>query len=849
VASGWAAYRAGEIARADTLFRRALERCPADVAAETGLGYAALRQGLHAVARQRFARVLAANPEIVDAQVGVALVAWVTGDVETARARFRRVLELDPQNATALEYLGRMPAEPSPRPPIVLPDTLLYSSRAAGDRFEIRTDRGWQPFYVKGVNLGAALPGRFPTEFPDSATYADWIAAIAEMGANTIRLYTIHPPHFYEALRAHNLAHPEEPLRLVHGVWAELPPDHDYEHPEWEAEFFREMHQVVDLVHGRADIPPRPGHASGRYTADVSQWVLAYLIGREWEPFSVVVFNRRAPRRTAWHGRYLRVIDGNPMETWLGKACEEIVAYETEMYRRQRPVGYTNWPTLDPMYHATEATAEEEIALRRALGESLTPQTLEYDNDAVGLDALRMQPTPAFPAGVFVAFHAYPYYPDFMVLDPGYNRAESSEGRSNYFGYLRDLKASHPGMPVLIAEYGVPASLGIAHLQPQGWHHGGHTEARMAAIDARLTREIAEAGAAGGIVFAWIDEWFKKNWLAVDFEIPRERGRLWWNRLDAEQHYGMVAMEPEPAVPGASLVERLEGWRAVRPLYATQDGARLRAAADPAGLWLLFEPGRRAYRQAFIGFDMVHPRAGDFRWPGRAGPPIPVGVEFVLSITREEVRILADSASAPFRMQVMRPDLPSDRVRMPTIEDGAPAGFFARRIEQRFANRYVSVPNHDGRYDSLRVVTNRPRFGRDGTEYAGLGYERGVLPPGPPPDGFWEWDEGGGIVEVRVPWALLNVTDPSRRRVLQDDPEASGRDFGTQTVESIGLVAAAVDRRGWWNFWPAPAHPDSVARFSWPTWEEPRWRSRRRPAFEAMRRAFATLRPAVLARP
>ena len=36
------------------------------------------------------------------------------------------------------------------------------------------------------------------------------------------------------------------------------------------------------------------------------------------------------------------------------------VAHETEYYRRQHPVGFASWPTLDPLHHPTEATAAEE---------------------------------------------------------------------------------------------------------------------------------------------------------------------------------------------------------------------------------------------------------------------------------------------------------------------------------------------------------------------------------------------------------------------------------------------------------------------------------------------------------
>src|SRR5690606_10352708 len=102
------------------------------------------------------------------------------------------------------------------------------------------------------------------------------------MHANTLRLYTILPPPFYRALRAWNLTHADRTLWLVHGVWTELPPDHDFDHPAWKEGFRQEMRRVVDLLHGNATIPVRPGHAGGRYDADVSRWTLGYILGREW---------------------------------------------------------------------------------------------------------------------------------------------------------------------------------------------------------------------------------------------------------------------------------------------------------------------------------------------------------------------------------------------------------------------------------------------------------------------------------------------------------------------------------------------------------------------------------------
>src|SRR5205807_8415233 len=198
-------------------------------------------------------------------------------------------------------------------------------------------------------------------------------------------------------------------------------------------------------------------------------------------------------------------------------------------------------------------------------GLSTRTRLKEYDNDGESLDAMLVRTTAADSAGYFAAYHAYPYYPDFIGLDSSYGAARSAEGPSHYFGYLLALRRHHAGRPLLIAEYGVPSSRGDAHLQPEGLDHGGHDEAAMARSDVRLTREIREAGLAGGVLFAWLDEWFKHNWVAIDLEMPRERTRIWHNVMDPEQHYGLVGLyagdstRPEPGGDPAS-------WRALPAL-------------------------------------------------------------------------------------------------------------------------------------------------------------------------------------------------------------------------------------------------------------------------------------------
>ena len=488
---GWDAYRNGDISSAETEFKRALALCPADAEAFTGAGYAVMRQGRVAEARTLFQRAVLADSMSYDAAAGAGMAAYRSGDIPAARRSFERALRIVPRDSTALSYLAMIQGPiqdlaPTTRP---RPVNTAIVARTGRRVFEVRDAAGrWSPMWIKAVNLGAALPGKYPSEFPpNDSTYERWIALTAEMGANTIRVYTIHPPHFYAALRSWNLAHSSKPLWLIHGVWTELPPgkkEEKYDDPRWLGQFQGEMRRVVSLLHGDATIQPSPGHASGSYRADVAQWTLGYIIGREWEPYSVVAYNANRPDRTSYAGTYVALPNGNPLEAWLAEQCDFLVSFEMQRYNSQRPVAYTNWPTLDPLTHPTETTKARELALLRARGEKFVELPKEYDNDTVGLDAMKMHPTSAFTAGVFASYHAYPYYPDFLLVDPGYLKARSPDGPSNYFGYLRELVAHHADMPVVISEYGVPSSRGIGHFQPQGWNHGGHSETEQAVIDA-----------------------------------------------------------------------------------------------------------------------------------------------------------------------------------------------------------------------------------------------------------------------------------------------------------------------------------------------------------------------------
>ena len=818
--AGWRAYRREAIGEAATHFAVADSLCPGDHGAQVGLGFVRLRQGEARAAAERFLAAVASNAGDADAWYGLGLARSRLGQRAAAADAWRRTLRLTPAYADAEQQLLALGIDSGlALPAIVRPADPEVAARTAGDGFEIRTKGGWRPFYVKGINLGVALPGHFPSESPtDDSTYGRWLELIAGARANAIRVYTILPPAFYRALKAWNDAHPDRALWLLHGVWTELPPADDYDAAAWKAAFHAEMRRVVDLVHGHGIIAARPGHAFGRYDSDVSDHALGFIIGREWEPFSIRSYNARRRDRTAFAGRFLALDRGTPADVWMAEQCDYLLTYEWDTYHGQRPIAYTNWPTLDPLSHPTEPTVEEEQRLRRRYGFPPNPRLKEYDNDRESLDAMLVRTTPANQGGYFASYHAYPYYPDFIDFDSAYGAAGSAEGRSRYFGYLRDLKQHHAGRPLLIAEYGVPSSRGVSHLQGDGMGHGGHDERAMAEIDARLTREVRAAGAAGGVLFAWLDEWFKHTWVTIDLEVPAERTRLWHNVEDAEQHYGLMGEDAGPAdttpEPGGAPAV----WQAL-PVLERADSLVLRVGADPSYLYVALagRPGFDVARYV-VGIDTYRRDRGQFRLPGVVGSS-DVGCEFAL--------VLNDTSDAQLVVAPWYNPFLGPRKGM------GPTGLDLLYHEAAT----VDKTDRDGAFDSLFVTTNRWRIARSGRTYPARGVNRGRLRYGRARESSladWYVERAAGLVEVRIAWGLLNVTDPSSRHVMVR--YRRNGTFETGVTDGFRFALAALGR----------SHGGVVARlgaaqtYAWPTWEVPTWHERLKPAYEAMRDVWAS---------
>lgn len=659
-------------------------------------------------------------------------------------------------------------------------------SRTNNMDLQVYKDGNWQTHFVKGVNMGMALPGKWFTELPeDEADYLRWFQMIGEMNSNTIRIYTLMDPSFYRALLAYNQKHVDSPLWLLQEIW----PDeeltaHNFLDKEYNRSYHKEIENVLDAVHGKASIPERKGRAYGNFAADVSPYILGYLVGRELEPDDVLETDKNNSG-FRYEGDYITTKDATPTEGWLAWSCDYVVSYEEKTYQWQHPVAVVSWPTLDPIKHDSEWNAEGD------------PSKLYNDKASVNIQHFALGPNSK--AGFFGAYHIYPNYPDFMNNEEKYNAYHDEQGRFRYGAYLQEFMENHKGFPAIVAEFGLATGMGTAHISPDGYNHGGMSEEQQGQGTVRMMESIHKEGYAGGLIFEWMDEWAKKTWVTEPFMIPYERHVLWHNVIDPEQNYGLLAMEPKkPAAPDYVL----EGNGNIK---------RVEMRADMSYLYLDLTTSRAidwSKDEFMLGLDTYDQSRGEFKYRPDLPVQSKIGMEFMLDFKGKQNANL-----------LVTPNY--------NIGNG----------------KYSSKSSDEGSFEEIRRLINKAGIRKDGTTYPAK-YENGsIFKYGEFVGSYHQWYTEGNILHIRLPWGRLNVTDPTSLQVL-DDPgnQTNPERDSLKTRKTDGIRISAL----WLNnkevFEQFPEGNKEVPSYLWKGLETPNYVERLKGSYPYIQEYFKTLR-------
>ena len=500
--------------------------------------------------------------------------------------------------------------------------------------------------------------------------------------------------------------------------------------------------------------------------------MVGYLVGREVFPEEVALTNLSHPGLDTHTGTWFSISGADPAEVWLARHLDSLVIFEQEQFGQTRPVGFSSWPTLDPLTHPTEQLIAGSSEDREKI-------------DLSGMVCSELSP------GFFISYHAYPYYPDFIVQDPHYQAESDAWGPNNYLGYLKDLKAHYENIPLVVAEFGVPSSWGSAHLSPSGMHHGGLSEEQQGIFGLRMLDNIREAGCAGGIQFSLIDEWFKQTWITNPLS-DRTHRHLWHNIAAPEQNFGILAYAPPPepySLTGSWPGKTVEKVRVLADYTFFRIRLYMKSEEYTGDtLWL----GLDTY-EAGLG-ESVLPDGSVLDTAGGSGR-----VEFALGIPLggEEASLMV---------------IPS---------------YDVYGVKQLFRlDTLVSVASDGGSWNPVRWKTN---YYYNRTQYIG---KLKISPSEDPYQFLSAVTVFNDSLEIRLPWTLINFSAPPVSRVIHYVSRQEGPGIVVEQQDSLsGGSGLSFSFRG---------EMYSAARYNWADWDHEKIRDL--PPIERKKESYHILR-------
>ncbi len=645
-------------------------------------------------------------------------------------------------------------------------------------------------FEIRGVDMGVGIPGEWATDYAiDEQTYLRWFAQVQELGANTIRVYTILQDDFYNAFYEYNSGR-EEPLYLIHGVWI-----NDYvanSHCDaYDDALFQTLQEdcrtVVDIIHGQKTLSLGRGLGSGSYRKDISQWVIGYIVGTEWETSLVAYTNQKSGEKSSYSGAYLyTTADATPFEAMLCRTGDNLIEYESGRYKQQRLVAFSNWPITDPfVYPVTVA---------------------RHQNKMTCVDVEHIKSTANFQAGMFASYHVYPYFPDYLetmeqtdqfteeqikerlgrllyltlqdrLARLGAPSIESylqeedyydSDGQYNtYLAYLTALNRYH-SVPVVISEYGVTTGRGMAQEDENTGRNQGHmTEQEQGQALIECYQDIMEAGCAGSCLFSWQDEWFKRTWNtwhAVDLD----NTPYWSDYQTNEQFFGLLTFDPGEEQSICYVDGDLSEWRETEPVISSGD-MQLSMMYDEKFLYFLvkkesFNPEEDTL---YLPIDTT-PKSGS-TYCREHGVSFERASDFLIVIDgKENSRVLVQKRYEVLRAMYGTEYYTYDPYLNPPASDS---------------------PEFEKIYLPLKLAGILPAA--EGEVSLGERYETGLLRYGNASPAAEDFDSladfifSGDYIEIRIPWQLLNFSNPSEMMIHDDYYEH----YGIENLQIDGVYA------------------------------------------------------------
>ena len=611
----------------------------------------------------------------------------------------------------------------------------------------IKQNGKFTEFEIRGVNLGSSIPGQWSSDYAiDEETYLKWFGQMSDMGANTIRVYGVQSEAFYKAFYNYNQNN-KKPLYLLQGV---IVNDYmQYSHRDAFDDNIAEKLTdncltAVDVVHGRKKIQlgRNAENATGSFKMDVSDWVIGYVIGIDFEPSTVSYTNEKyRDAGLSYNGEFLYAKDGaSPFEIMLASAGDRLVEYETRKYGDQRLVAFNNYPSTDPF------TYPEDVA--RLYG--------KYAR----IDTSNIASTDKFISGQFAAYHVYPFQTDLLCHikdfsifglsqdDICYNDDGSLNDYRTYFNMLNVCY----DIPVVITEFGISTGRNSEHEAVDS--HGVYSKVSEKEQGEALKwcwNDIRNAGLNGGCVFSWHDEWSKRSPNTL-YAINEERSPYWSDYQTNGQYFGLLSFDPGEKESVCYVDGDVSEWKETDEIAKNGD-LSLSVKYDEKFMYFLAKKDNLDFFFFFIFIPIDTTQKTGSNFCKEYNAKFDKEADFLLVLGGiENSRLLVQERYEALRSTYSRKINGIDTYRDENVPDKNAPLFVPINT---LVEKKVLSENPLERTVDIPVETGKLLYGNANPKSADF-------------NSLADFCANGDYIEIKLPWQLLNFADPSKMQIHDD---------------------------------------------------------------------------------
>lgn len=616
---------------------------------------------------------------------------------------------------------------------------------------QVMEDGSETEFIIKGVDVSSSMPEHSAMDFaPKKSDYLRWFAQISQMGANTIRVIHVMDDDFYNALYEFNTKN-EKQLYLLQGI-SVLDAVNYGKKDAYNNDFFgylvKNGKMLVDIIHGKRIVPLNQTGGTGEYQKDISDWLLGYLVGTEWSADTIAYTNHHIGYSGVYQGEYFFTTeDAKPFEAMLAEIMDKITAYESKKYKVQHLIGFINDPSNDPFEYAD--TYHLPMDKFQRVHESTAITYARQLGKINQLDAEHIKSTDKMKAGSFAAYRLYHFCPDFYkYLSEDQKKEiavllENIDVNRSYEGYL-DLLGAYHSMPVVGAGYGFSTSRGVLSEE----HGEPLTEQEQGIRLMEVYQDMIHANWSGGFITSWQDQWERRSWntaYAQDLA-----NNMDWKDLQTDgQGYGLMEFTASDCEINGNISE----W-AQEDIVVTSDDITLSSRVDAEGLCIMVQ-GENVKPEIPLYIPIDTTQESGSTESNFKGLTFSRPADFLLCLSGvEESRLLVQSRYESVRENFLEKiNGENPFIEWPETDDKNFVPIYIVMENKNIVN-YVNYKNRHLKWLPQRE-TGKFRHGNND-------------PKSDEYDSQADFCYGENCVEVRIPWLLLNISNPSKMLIHQD---------------------------------------------------------------------------------